>query len=446
MRWIGQHIVDLIARFRSDVYLDDVQTGTIASGGNLGVDSNNKIVKAAEASGDITAVKFTTDSGSGSPASVASGSANFSLLGTSGVGVTNVDTAITVQAVASEIDHDSLSNFVANEHIDWTTDQGSTNIHTGNYNNTTYSEATSSDAGLMSTAHHDKLDGIETSADVTDTTNVTAAGALMDSELTDLAGVKGVTISTLQVKPSEGAFANGDKTKLDNIEGEADVTDTTNVTAAGALMDSECSSLASVKALNQGVATGDSPQFAGINLGHANDTTFARSSSGVATIESKIIQTKDKVIHIEQGSLSDNIGTTEHFFPAVTTAESTSFTNVVTPFLMPVGGKLLKVHLKVNQNHNTSSNEITFKLYDLDDGENWNDANKTLLGTKVIDGAAKAAVMVADFQSLDGAGDSGTNVFQAGDLLGISLTNSQNLNVTTKYIWSFVFELDFNSY
>jgi hypothetical protein len=54
--------------------------------------------------------------------------------------------------------------------------------------------------------------------------------------------------------------------------------------------------------------------------------------------------------------------------------------------------------------------------------------------------------MVADFQSLDGAGDSGTNVFQAGDLLGISLTNSQNLNITTKYIWSFVFELDFNSY
>jgi len=27
------------------------------------------------------------------------------------------------------IDHDALSNFVANEHIDWTTDQGATNIH-----------------------------------------------------------------------------------------------------------------------------------------------------------------------------------------------------------------------------------------------------------------------------------------------------------------------------
>ena len=42
-----------------------------------------------------------------------------------------------------------------------------------------------------------KLDGIETGADVTDTANVTAAGALMDSELTDLAGVKALDTSTL---------------------------------------------------------------------------------------------------------------------------------------------------------------------------------------------------------------------------------------------------------
>ena len=69
-----------------------------------------------------------------------------------------------------------------------------------------------------------KLNGVEASADVTDTTNVTAAGALMDSELTDLAGIKSLNTSTLQVKPSEGAFANGDKTKLDGIATGADVT------------------------------------------------------------------------------------------------------------------------------------------------------------------------------------------------------------------------------
>ena len=46
MKWIGQSIVDYIARFRSDVYLEDISSGTIASGGNLGLNSNNKIVKA----------------------------------------------------------------------------------------------------------------------------------------------------------------------------------------------------------------------------------------------------------------------------------------------------------------------------------------------------------------------------------------------------------------
>ena len=55
-KWIGQHIYDLVARFRSDVYLDDIQTGTIASGGHLGLDANSNIVKAAEATGDITGV------------------------------------------------------------------------------------------------------------------------------------------------------------------------------------------------------------------------------------------------------------------------------------------------------------------------------------------------------------------------------------------------------
>ena len=54
MKWIGQHIWDLISRFRSDVYMEDISTGTIASGGNLGLDSSNKIVKATLSSGGIS--------------------------------------------------------------------------------------------------------------------------------------------------------------------------------------------------------------------------------------------------------------------------------------------------------------------------------------------------------------------------------------------------------
>ena len=73
MKWIGQHIYDLISRFRNDVYLEDISTGTIASGGNLGLDSNNKIVKQADtgitdlhgAGVDGSANQLLTDDGDG---------------------------------------------------------------------------------------------------------------------------------------------------------------------------------------------------------------------------------------------------------------------------------------------------------------------------------------------------------------------------------------------
>jgi hypothetical protein len=125
-----------------------------------------------------------------------------------------------------------------------------------------------------------KLDGIEASADVTDATNVTAAGALMDSEVTNLAQVKAFssadyataaqgTLAGTSVQPNDNATLGNvsvtslavtgtvdgrdvaaDGTKLDTVETSADVTDATNVTAAGALMDSEVTNLAQVKAFD----------------------------------------------------------------------------------------------------------------------------------------------------------------------------------------------------
>jgi hypothetical protein len=59
----------------------------------------------------------------------------------------------------------------------------------------------------------------------------------MDSEVTDLAGIKALQISTLQVIPSEGAFVDGDKTKLDGTDAliaslEARIADLESVTPA----------------------------------------------------------------------------------------------------------------------------------------------------------------------------------------------------------------------
>ena len=148
------------------------------------------------------------------------------------------------------------------------------------------------------------MDGIEASADVTDTTNVTAAGALMDSEVTNLAQVKAFdsadyataaqgTTAEAALPKSGGAMTGAittnstfdgrdvatDGTKLDGIEASADVTDTANVTAAGALMDSELTSIASVKALDQGVATTDSPTFAGLTT--SADVSFGDNDKAI---------------------------------------------------------------------------------------------------------------------------------------------------------------------
>ena len=127
----------------------------------------------------------------------------------------------------------------------------------------------------------------------------TASGATLSRSMTEsstgsllsLTGAASVFVTAaaadIQQPPSEGPFVDGDKTKLDGIEAAADVTDTANVTAAGALMDSEVTNLAQVKAFDssdyataaQGtladsaVQPNDSPTFAGL-------TTTANVSFG----------------------------------------------------------------------------------------------------------------------------------------------------------------------
>ena len=44
---------------------------------------------------------------------------------------------VTIANLNAALDHDTLSGFVANEHIDWTADQGATNIHSGNISSAT---------------------------------------------------------------------------------------------------------------------------------------------------------------------------------------------------------------------------------------------------------------------------------------------------------------------
>ena len=114
------------------------------------------------------------------------------------------------------------------------------------------------DTGITKTGHlivtgAIDLDGIEAGADVTDATNVTAAGAVMDSEFTAVdevmigtgTGTHGqVTLgaSELLGKKASGVTTNLSATEVRTIlsvEENADVTDATNVNSAGAVMESD---------------------------------------------------------------------------------------------------------------------------------------------------------------------------------------------------------------
>jgi hypothetical protein len=101
------------------------------------------------------------------------------------------------------------------------------------------------------------------------------------SDVTNLGNLSGTNtgdqdLSSYQLQPSEGAFVDGDKTKLDGIEASADVTDTANVTAAGALMDSEVTNLAQVKAF-------DSTDYATAAQGATADSALQSVSAGDLT-------------------------------------------------------------------------------------------------------------------------------------------------------------------
>ena len=106
-----------------------------------------------------------------------------------------------------------------------------------------------------------KLDGIEASA-TADQTNAEIRAAV-------------------EAATDSNVFTAADHTKLNNIATGA--VNTANVTAVGALMDSELTALASVKAINQGLATSDSPTFVDITIS-GDDITMATNTAGALLI------------------------------------------------------------------------------------------------------------------------------------------------------------------
>jgi hypothetical protein len=168
--------------------------------------------------------------------------------------------------VFTDADHTKLNGIEANA----TTDQTAAEIRT--------LVGSATDSNVFTDADHSKLNGIE-------------AGATGDQTNAEIrAAVEAATDSNV--------FTDADHTKLNGIEASADVTDTANVTAAGALMDSEVTNLAEVKAFS-------SADYATAAQGTKADTAHGWGNHATAGYLTSFTETNDLTAAVTWANVPD---------------------------------------------------------------------------------------------------------------------------------------------
>jgi len=252
-------------------------------------------------------------------------------IGAGATGVTTIAGTLTIGSTAfvnnsgviqvatqGTIDHDSLANFVANEHIDWTGSSAGT-IHSTN----------------IPTLNQDTTGNAATATALT-SGNKTISGDLTANNVF-LPG--GGTISFDDSLDGSDQFITGTDSALtivgDNRNNLRATTETRFQTLAA-------STYASIKP--GGIYTaGD------IELGHETDTTISRSAAGTVTIEGNQIVTENKQLHVIPCNFFDDIGTTKHYIPisSQSISEQVSDGNTVTDFLCPCSTKVKEVMVKL---------------------------------------------------------------------------------------------------
>ena len=361
MKFIGQFIQNLVSRFRNDVFLENISSGTIASGGNLGLDSNNKIVKAAEVG---SAVDLTSEVTGTLP------------LTNGGTGQTSAQAALDALAGGT----------TAGRYL------------RGDGSNITLSAIQNSDIGTLN------QDTTGSAATLT-----TARAFQTDLASTSTANFDGSAANTHGVTGTL-AVGNGG---TGNTSGNA-----TGLTAS----------------------TSNSIGVGSIELGHASDTTIARSAAGKITVEGKEVRTADRQIQAVYTSFqADDIDTKHYLAFNDGDSENTDAAHVDMPIVAPFAGKLLSISIR--QTRNTSSHNYTLRLETQAAGVT-HATGPTVVGTQSGSSPSNTSIVTYDFTS---SLDSGDNIIDAGDYVYISIESDTAPGGSTKYFFTCLFEWDYSS-
>ena len=402
------------------------------------------------------------------------------VLGTLTMGSTAfADTHGVIQvATQGNIDHDSLANFVANEHIDWTASSVGTihpsNISTLNQDTTgnadTATNLTSGDktlAGIITMkgliADGDRSvtaggDGVALHVDAMDITDssTSASGTagfynhvVFENPriLATNSSVTTTNASTLYIKGapvastnqtitnaysiyvvSGGSYFGGAIAANGGVIGDVTGDVTGNVSGSSG----SCTGNAAT-ATNLVASTSTAVQLGTIELGHASDTTIARSAAGTVTIEGNEIQTTNKHRHFI------NIGVNLAYSYArylpwgsyYIFEQNTDSNPEYTTYVAPHDGKFLKLVLRAE----VALGSTVITIYKVGDGTEEPDQGSTV-DTQTVDIASANTAYTYTFDS--------DATFSAGDAMSCKIdpAGSSSISGSPGVVGTFAMEFD----
>ena len=497
MKFIGQHIYQLIARFRSDVYLEDIDTGTIVSGGNLGLDSNNKIVKnTVSGGGDFT---LTADSGSNqtistgntmdiaggnaistvvsatdtvtinhddtsSQASVINGVTSRGFISSIGLDtyghVTSIgtrdDRALTyVDSITFTSDEDSTTQFIASPgSLDIRIDSDGESTSVLRVQSGTSTVATFDESGNLS------LTGRILQKSGNTVPNKGGAGDVLVNDggepkvrtrsefIGDLSGQAASDFDLNSNKLTNVAAPTNDADAANKsyVDGRK-ITDFTAPTSDVSVNSQKITNVATPAASTDAATKGYVDGREVTNL-TAPTSSFSMNSQKITSLATPTASTDaatksyadrpNKLIQVYSINFKDDIGTDEHFLPFNSTAERTSSTHEDVAVLMPYAGKLKEIHYR--NNFNASSATATWKIVKCPKDLVVNTTNTTTLDTQTTAGPTNTASGANNVRKITFDSDA---AFAQHDLIAISMQHDSDVTSGNKTFWvTAIFEFD----
>jgi len=335
--------------------------------------------------------------------------------------------------------------------------------------NTTYSEATSSAEGLMSTAHHDKLDGIETGATADQTQadinglaittvgtissgtwqGTAIASAYLDSDTAHLSSTQSFTGAKTfragiiydgdrSTTPGDGAAIHVDASDITDNNTSASGTATAfnhvnienpRILASNASVTTTNASTVYIKgapvaSTNQTITNAYALNVAGGNSNFGGNI----SSTGIITGKMK------QMFHL---SFHDDLGTTKHWMPwGGTLEQSGNAYQEEVAMSMPYGGRIVSCLVRAQAIN--SSGTLTIGIETKEPGalvgSSWTSEETESLSVESTD-ANHAFHFVFDNASH----------FEPGDLVAMSIQSNSDLSNATYWYVTTVVEFDLNN-